>query len=176
MNASEFLLKFQLWVIEDNVSFLKKRYLFFSGIVVYSLSFILLFIIGHFDPLINLTEIKSLRPFIVQISILVGLLFSLISIGFVYICRSLGIGNLYSCMLLPGVIANLYSVVSYWQWDLVGIGMSSLRIMLTFASVVAVTWLSLRLNRFFSVETPSFKLGYQLGYLVGKVFHFLRIW
>ena len=139
-----------MWAMRDNVSFLKKRYLFFLGIVVYGLESILLFIVAHFDPSIDLREIKSLRPFIIQISILLGLIFSLISIGFVYICRSVGIYNLYSCMLLLGVIANIYSVVSYWQWSLAGIGMSLLHIVLTFASVMAVAWLSLRLGHLFS--------------------------
>lgn len=139
-----------MWAMQDNASFLKKRYLFFFGIVVYGLEFTLLFIIVHLDPSIDLKAIKKSHPFIAQISILFGLIFSLISIGFVYICRSVGIRNLYSCMLLLGVIANLYSMVSYWRWDLAGVGISSLRIVLTFASVLAVAWLSLRLQRLFS--------------------------
>ena len=151
MNMNEFLLRLPMWAIQDNVRFLKKRCLFFSGIVVYGLAFILLLIIEHFDPSSNLRAIENFYFFIVQISILVGLFFSLISIGFVYICRSVGVYNLYSCMLLLGVIDNLLSVLFYWQWYLrAGIGMSSLHIVLTFASVVAVAWLSLRVRHLFS--------------------------
>ena len=140
------LLRLQMWATQDNVSSLKKRYLFFSGIVVYGFAFILLLIIAHFDPLSNLGAIETVR-----MSILIGLLFSLISIGFIYICRSVGICNLYACMLLLGVIANLLPMLSDWQ-SYVGAGIvrSSLDIASIFACVVAVAWLSFRLQRLFS--------------------------
>ena len=148
---SEFLLRLQMWATQDNVSSLKKRYLFFSGIVVYSLAFMLLLFIGPSDPSRNLRAIKNFPFFIVHTSILVGLIFSLISIGFVYICRSVGIRNLYACMLLIGVIGNLLPMLSGWQWYLrAGIVRSSFDIALIFAYVVAVAWLSLRLQRLFS--------------------------
>lgn len=135
-----------MWATRDNVSSLKKRYLLFSGIVVYGVAVMLFLITAHLGPLSNLGAIE-----IVHTSILVGLFFSLISIGFVYICRSVRICNLYSCMLLLGVIANFLPMLSDWQSHLrAGIVRSSLDIALIFAYVVAVAWLSLRLQRLLS--------------------------
>ena len=140
------LLRLQMWAIEDNVSSLKKRYLFFSGIVVYGFAFRLFFIVERFDPLSNLGAIETVRTLILG-----GIIFSLISIGFIYICRSLGICNLYACMLLLGVIANLLPMLFDWQSYLrAGIVGSSLDIASIFACVVAVAWLSLRLQHLFS--------------------------
>jgi len=138
-----------MWAIKDNVSFLKKRYLFFAGIVVYGLAFMPHLLI--FDRLSNLRAIENFHFFIIRILIFAGIVFSLISIGFVYVCRSVGVSNLHSCMLLLGIITNLLSVLSYWQWySRASIIRSSLDIVLTFASVEAVAWLSLRLHRLFS--------------------------
>jgi hypothetical protein len=54
-------------------------------------------------------------------------------------------------MLLLGAVANLVAMFSDWQWYLrASIGISSLHIVFTFASVEAVAWLSLRLHRLFS--------------------------
>ena len=142
MNLNEVLLRFQMWAIRDNFSSLKKRYLFFSGIVMYGLAFILVLITDHFSLLSNLGAIETVR-----MSILLGLFFSLISIGFVYICRSVGICNLYLCMLLLGVIANLLPMLSDWQsYVRAGIVRSSVDIASIFACVVAIAWLSLRLQ------------------------------
>lgn len=143
---SEFLLRFQMWATQDNFSSLKKRYLFFSGIVMYGLAFIIFLITHPFNLLSNLGAIETVR-----MSILLGLFSSLISVGFVYICRSVGIYNLYLCMLLLGVIANLLPMVSDWQsYVRAGIVRSSLDIASIFACVVAIAWLSLRLQHLFS--------------------------
>jgi hypothetical protein len=145
INMSELLLRLQIWATQDNVSSLKKRYLLLSGTVVYGVA-VMLFLITYFGPLSSLGAIGT-----VHTSILVGLFFSLISIGFVYVCRSVGICNLYSCMLLLGVIANLLTMLSDWQsYVRTGIVMSTLDGVLTFACVVAVAWLSLRLQHLFS--------------------------
>ncbi len=140
---NEFLLRLQLWAIQDNFSSLKKRYFFFSGILVYGLA-AMLFLITHYS-LSNLGAIETVR-----MSILVGLLFSLISIGFVYMCRSVGIRNIYSCMLLLGVIVNLLPMFFDWQsYVRAGIVWSALDIASIFACVVAIAWLSLRLQHLF---------------------------
>lgn len=140
-----------MWAVRDNVSSLKKRYLLFSGILVYGLAVMLFLITEHSGPLSNLRAIKNFHFVIVHTSILVRLFFSLISIGFVYICRSVGLCNLYSCMLLLGVIANLLPMLSDWQpYVRAGIVRSCLDIAFIFAYVVAVAWLSLRLQHLFS--------------------------
>ncbi len=176
MSISNLLLKFQLWVMQNNVSDLKKRFLFFSALLVYGLALSMLFIINYFDPASELRKMQNPVYSIVYISLLLGLMISLISMGFVYICRSVGITNLYSSMLFLGVLDTFRSV--FFEDPLQGgsVWMFFLHMAVEFGSVVAVAWLSLRLNCFFSLETPSFKLGYQLGYLVGRVFRFLRIW
>ncbi len=99
MSASEFLLKFQMWTMQDNVSDLKKRYLFFSALIVYALAIGTRLIIDYFDPISKFRQVENPAYLIVYVSLLVGLAFSLISMGFVYICRSVGIKNLYSSML-----------------------------------------------------------------------------
>jgi hypothetical protein len=54
-------------------------------------------------------------------------------------------------MLLLGVIANLLTMLSDWQsYVRTGIVMSTLDVVLPFACVVAVAWLSLRLQHLFS--------------------------
>ncbi len=152
MNMNELLLRLQIWAMQDNVSFLKKRYLFFSGVVIYSLEFMLRLIVDYFYPSRNLRAIESLNLFMVQIFILVAITYSLVSIVFVYICRLAGVRNLYACMLLFGVVTILWSVLSGWEWHLrAGIVVFLFDIMgLTFASVIAIAWVSLRLQHLFS--------------------------
>ena len=176
MSTSEFLLKFQMWAIQDNVTDLKKRYLFFSGLIVYGLATGVFLTIGYFGPMSKLSQVVDLAYSIVQTSLLVGSMFSLISMGFVHICRWAGVKNLYSSMLSLAILDTFRSVLFEGPLWTGAAGLIFLNVALEFASVAAVAWLSLRLNRFFFVETPSFKLGYQLGYLIGRVFHFLRIW
>ena len=176
MNATEFLLKFQLWIMQDNVHDLKKRYLFFSALIVYALAISTRLTIDYFDPISKFRQVENPAYLIVYVSLLVGLAFSLISMGFVYICRLVGIKNLYSSMLFLAILDTFHSVLFEGPLWTGSAGIFFLHTAFEFACVLAGAWLSLRLNRFFFVETPSFKLGYQLGYLVERVFRFLRIW
>jgi hypothetical protein len=176
MSTSEFLLKFQMWAMQDNVSNLKKRYLFFSALIVYALAISTRLTIDYFDPISKFRQVENPAYLIVYVSLLVGLVFSLISMGFVYICRSVGIKNLYSSILFLAILDTFRSVLFDGPLWTGPAGMFFLHTTLDFGCVLAVAWLSLRLNRFFFVETPSFKLGYQLGYLVGRALRFLRIW
>jgi len=176
MSTSGFLLKFQMWVMQDNVTDLKKRYLFSSGLIVYALGTGMFLTISYLDPMSKLRQVHDLAYSVVETSLYVGLILSLISMGLVCLCRWGGVKNLYSSMLSLAILDTLGAVLFQGALLTRSIGMIVLNVALVFGSGVAVAWLSLRLNRFFSVETPSFKLGYQLGYLVGKVFHFLRIW
>lgn len=176
MSANELLLKCQLWVMQDNVSDLKKRYLFFSGLIVYALGTGMFLTISYFDPMSKLRQVQDLAYSIVETSLYVGLILSLISMGLVCICRWGGVKNLYSSMLSIAILDTLGAVLFQGALLTRSPGMIVLNVSLVFGSGVAVAWLSLRLNRFFSVETPSFKLGYQLGFLVGRLFRFLRIW
>ncbi len=150
VSASEFLLKLQLWVMQDNVSNLKKRYLFFSALIVYALTVSPLLTILYCDPISKLWQVQYLAFFIVYESLLIGLLFSLISMGFIHICRWIGIRNLYSSMLLLAVLETFCSVLFYGSLWRSTSGMLFLDKALEFGSVVGIAWLSLCLNRLFS--------------------------
>ncbi len=150
MSTGEFLLKCQLWVMQDNVSDLKKRYLFFSGLIVYALGTGMFLTISYFDPMSKLRQVQDLAYSIVESSLYYGFLLSLISIGFVCICRWGGVKNLYSIMLSFAIVDTLGAVL--FQGALLSRSpeMIVLTVALVFGSAPAVAWLSLRLNRFFS--------------------------
>jgi hypothetical protein len=150
MTTREFLLKCQLWVMQDNVTDLKKRYLFFSGLIVYALGTGMFLTISYFDPMSKLRQVQDLAYSIVESSLYYGLLLSLISMGFVYICRWGGVKNLYSSMLFFAILDILGAVLFQGALLTRFPEMIVLTVAVVFGSAPAVAWLSLRLNRFFS--------------------------
>ncbi len=136
--------------MQDNVSDLKRRYLFFSGLIVYALGTGMFLTISYFDPMSKLRQVQDLAYSIVESSLYYGFLLSLISIGFVYICRWRGVKNLYSIMLSFAILDTLGAVLFQGALLTRSPEMIVLTVALVFGSAPAVAWLSLRLNRFFS--------------------------
>ncbi len=135
--------------MQDNVSDLKRRYLFFSALILYALAVTPLLMYVYCDPISKLWQVQYLAFGIVYESLLVGLVGSLISIGFVYICGLVGIRNLYSSMLLLQVL-DIFRLVlfagAFWR------GVSGILLLdkaLGFGAAVGIAWLSLHLNRRF---------------------------
>ncbi len=148
MTASELLLKFQLWVMQDNVSDLKKRYLFFSALALYILEISIVVMIQYLDPASEVRKVPSIYSIV-----FVSSAGSLILMGFVYICKLVGIRNLYLSMLLLRVLFIFISVLSEdFQWRA-----TSERLFLDwalgFGSAAGIAWLSLHLNRRFPIIT-----------------------